>query len=107
MTAFWAAAVVSIFEDTIARITALAVFLPVVAGQGGNAGNQSLAVVMRGLVLREIPREKIWKLISKESTIGFINGVTIGIVTAFTAWIWYGNGMLGVVIGLAMIVNLF
>ncbi len=106
LTAFWAAAVVAIFEDTIARITALAVFLPVVAGQGGNAGNQSLAVVMRGLVLREIPREKVWKLIAKESTIGLINGITIGFVTAFIAWIWYGNGMLGVVIGMAMIVNL-
>ena len=66
LTAFWAAAVVAVFEDTIARITALAVFLPVVAGQGGNAGNQSLAVVMRGLVLREIPREKVWTLIVKE-----------------------------------------
>lgn len=106
LTAFMAAAVVAIFEDTIAQITALAVFLPVVAGQGGNAGAQSLAVVMRGLVMREIPREKFWKLISKETKIGLINGVTIGLVTAAVAWLWYGNYMLGVVIGLAMIVNL-
>jgi magnesium transporter len=106
LTAFLAAAVVAIFEDTIAQITALAVFLPVVAGQGGNAGNQSLAVVMRGLVMREIPRKKFWKLIAKESTIGLINGITIGIVTAGIAWLWYDNGVLGIVIGLAMIVNL-
>lgn len=106
LTAFLAAAVVAIFEDTIAQITALAVFLPVVAGQGGNAGNQSLAVVMRGLVMREIPTEKFWKLIAKESKIGLINGLTIGAVTSAIAWIWYKNVMLGVVIGLAMIVNL-
>ncbi len=107
LTAFLAAAVVAVFESTIARITALAVFLPVVAGQGGNAGNQSLAVVMRGLVMREIPRERVWNLIAKESAIGFINGITIGLVTALIAWVWYGNGMLGLVIGAAMIVNLF
>ncbi|MGH8016558.1 MAG: magnesium transporter [Candidatus Zixiibacteriota bacterium] len=76
------------------------------AGQGGNAGNQSLAVVMRGLVMREIPRDKFWKLISKEATIGLVNGLTIGVVTAGIAWLWYGNAVLGVVIGLAMIVNL-
>lgn len=107
LTAFLAASVVAVFEDTIARITALAVFLPVVAGQGGNAGNQSLAVVMRGIVMREIPPSKVWNLVAKESTIGLINGVTIGLVTALIAWVWYGNGMLGVVIGTAMIVNLF
>jgi magnesium transporter len=106
LTAFLAAAVVAIFEDTIAQITALAVFLPVVAGQGGNAGAQSLAVVMRGLVMREIPREKFWKLISKESKIGLVNGISIGLITALVAWLWYDNAMLGVVIGLAMIVNL-
>ena len=64
-TAFLAAAVVAMFEDVIAKITILAVFLPVVAGQGGNAGAQSLAVVMRGLVMREIPREKVRRLHSK------------------------------------------
>jgi magnesium transporter len=58
-TAFLAAAVVALFEDIIARITVLAVFLPVVAGQGGNAGAQSLAIVMRGLVMREIPKSRV------------------------------------------------
>jgi len=106
LTAFLAAGVVSLFESTIAQITALAVFLPVVAGQGGNAGNQSLAIVMRGLVLREIPKGKVWKLIAKETLIGLINGVSIGLVTSLIAWVWYGNAILGVVIGLAMIVNL-
>jgi len=106
LTAFLAAAVVAIFEDTIAQITMLAVFLPVVAGQGGNAGAQSLAVVMRGLVMREIPREKYWSLILKEVKVGVINGLVIGAVTGVVAYIWYDNFVLGIVITLAMIVNL-
>ena len=105
-TAFLAAAVVALFEDTIAKITVLAVYLPVVAGQGGNAGAQSLAVVMRGLVMREIPERDVKKLVWKESKIGVINGIVIGLVTAGIAWMWQGNPFLGLVIGLAMIVNL-
>lgn len=105
-TAFLAASVVAFFEDTIAKITILAVYLPVVAGQGGNAGAQSLAVVMRGIVMREIPQQDSKRLIWKESCLGVVNGVVIGLVTALVAWFWQGNGYLGLVIGLAMIVNL-
>ena len=105
-TAFLAAAVVALFENVIARITVLAVFLPVVAGQGGNAGAQSLAVVMRGLVMREIPRRRVMQLILKETWIGGINGVVIGVVTAFVAWLWHGSPFLGIVVGMAMLINL-
>lgn len=106
LTAFMAAGVVAIFEDIIARITILAVFLPVVAGQGGNAGAQSLAVVMRGLVMREIPRDRVKALLLKETLIGGLSGAIIGLVTAGIAWAWHGNPVLGVVIGLAMITNM-
>lgn len=106
-TAFLAAFVVSLFEDTIARITILAVFLPVVAGQGGNAGAQSLAIVMRGLVMREIPRKRVPALVTKEALLGLTTGTVTGIVTGLIAWFWQGNPALGVVIGLGMIVNLF
>ena len=105
-TAFLAAAVVALFEGIIAKLTVLAVFLPVVAGQGGNAGAQSLAVVMRGIVMREIPKNKQLALIMKEGKLGAINGAIIGVVTALVAWIWYGNPYLGLVIGLGMLVNL-
>ncbi len=105
-TAFLAAFVVAIFEDIIAKITVLAVLLPVVAGQGGNAGAQSLAVVMRGLVMREIPPEKVKKLVLKETAIGAINGVVVGLVTAVIAGFWQGKAVLGLVIGLGMFVNL-
>jgi magnesium transporter len=106
VTAFMAAAVVAVFEGIIAKITVLAVFLPVVAGQGGNAGAQSLAVVMRGIVMREIPPNKRLTLVIKEGKLGAINGVIIGLVTAVVAWVWKGNPYLGVVIGLGMLVNL-
>jgi len=106
-TAFLAAAVVALFEGIIAKITILAVFLPVVAGQGGNAGAQSLAVVMRGIVMREIPKGKALSLILKEGRLGAINGTIFGVVTAAVAWLWYGNPYLGIVIGLGMLVNLF
>lgn len=105
-TAFLAAWVVSLFESTIARITVLAVYLPVVAGQGGNAGAQSLAVVIRGMVMREIPSRKIGRLILKEAGIGLISGLVIGAVTSLIAWVWHGNPYLGLVVALAMIVNL-
>jgi Mg2+ transporter (mgtE) len=105
-TAFAAAGVVAIFEDIIHQITVLAVFLPVVAGQGGNSGAQTLAVVMRGLVMREIPKGRFKKLILKEGLVGCINGVVIGIVTGLIAWLWRDNPFLGIVIGMGMIVNL-
>jgi len=106
VTAFMAAGVVAMFEGIIAKLTVLAVFLPVVAGQGGNAGAQSLAVVMRGIVMREIPKDKRIQLVLKEGKIGAINGVVIGLVTAAVAWVWYGSPYLGIVIGLGMVVNL-
>jgi len=106
LTAFMAASVVAFFEDIIAKITILAVFLPVVAGQGGNGGAQSLAIVMRGLVMREIPKKKSLQLIMKESLVGLIGGVVTGLVTAMIAWGWFGNPYLGRVVGLGMMVTM-
>ena len=105
-TAFLAAGVVGLFQGVISRVTLLAVFLPVVAGQGGNAGAQSLAVVIRGLAMREIPPGKARLLIAKETIVGLVNGLVIGLVVALVAWGWKGSPALGLVIGLAMVVNL-
>jgi magnesium transporter len=105
-TAFLAGAVVALFESTIAKLTVLAIFLPIVAGQAGNGGAQSLAVVMRGLVMREISMRDFPKLLWKEMLLGLINGIAIGIVTAAIAYIWKGDPTLGLVVCLAMIINL-
>lgn len=105
-TAFLAAAVVGLFEDTIARITALAIFLPVVAGQSGNTGSQALAVCMRGLALREIQTRHWLKVMRKEATVGFVNGCLVAITTALVAYIWMGSYGLSVVIAVAMVASM-
>jgi magnesium transporter len=102
LTAFAASAVVGLFEDTIARFTALAVLLPVVAGQSGNTGAQAMAVTMRGLALREIRAWHWWRVVRKELAVGFTNGITIALVTAGGVWVWSRSAGLAAVIGIAM-----
>jgi len=105
-TAFLAAAVVGLFESTIAQYTALAVLLPVVAGQSGNTGAQALAVTMRGLALREI-RARHWpRVIFKEMSAGFWNGVAIAATTSLGVWAWSGSPGLAGVIGVSMILSM-
>jgi len=105
-TAFLAAAVVGIFEDTIAQFTALAVLLPVVAGQSGNTGSQALAVTMRGLALREIRARHWLRVTMKEVTAGALNGVAVAIVTSLAVLVWSGSAGLMAVIGVAMVVSM-
>jgi magnesium transporter len=106
LTAFAAAAVVGIFEGTIQKVTALAVLLPIVSGQGGNTGAQALAVVMRGIALREILTGATKRVIVKETMGGLLNGVAIAVVTSAAVWIWSRNWGIAIVIGLAMIINM-
>lgn len=103
-TAFLAAFVVGLFEGTIAQFTALAVLLPVVAGQSGNAGMQALAVSMRGIALREIGPSAWPRLIVKEAGTGIINGLAIAAVTMVGVFIWSRSLGLVLVIGLAMVI---
>lgn len=106
LTAFMASGVVAMFEGVIARVTALAVFLPIVAGQGGNGGAQSLAVVIRGLALNQVPNGMAWKIIKKETLAGLINGFAVGVVTALVIWPWTHNAYFGLIIFFAMIGNM-
>ena len=106
LTAFIASAVVGFFEDTIAKVTALAVLLPVVAGQSGNTGAQAMAVTMRSLALREV-RVKQWlKILFKELRVGFINGVAVAVVTGLCVYFWSQSFPLGVVMTVAMIFSM-
>lgn len=106
LTAFLAAAVVGVFENTIAQFTALAVLLPVVAGQSGNAGAQALAVTMRGLVLREISLRHWPRVVSKEMVVGLLNGVAIAATTALGVYIWSRSVGLCLVIAISMIISM-
>lgn len=105
-TAFLAASVVGLFEDTIARFTALAVLLPVVAGQSGNAGAQALAVTMRGLALREISSRHLPRVVWKEVNVGVLNGLAVAAVCALAVWLWSGSAGLVAVISIAMVVSM-
>jgi magnesium transporter len=106
LTAFIASAVVGMFEDTIAKITALAVLLPVVAGQSGNTGAQAMAVTMRGLALREVRVRQWLKMVFKELRVGLINGTAIAIVTGAAVYFWSKNLPLAIVMTVAMILSM-
>lgn len=106
VTAFMAASVVAAFEGTIEQATALAVFMPIVAGMGGNAATQTLTVIVRGLALGELSWANARKTLLKEAAIGLGNGVTLGVVAALVAWVTKGNPVLGLLLGMAMVCNM-
>lgn len=106
VTAFLAAAVVGIFEGTIARFTALAVLLPVVAGQSGNTGAQALAVTMRALAMREIRIGQWRRVIRKEAGVALINGVAVSLTTAAGVFLWSRSFGLALVIGISMVLSM-
>ncbi len=106
VTAFVAASVVALFEGTISRVTALAVFMPIVAGMGGNAATQTLTVIVRGLALGELSWGNAQKALVKETLIGIGSGLTLGIVAALVAWVTKGAPMIGLLLGLAMLCNM-
>ena len=107
VTAFLAASVVALFEGTIKQWSVLAVFMPVVAGMGGNAAMQTLTVIVRGIALGELTWANSRKALLKEALVGIGNGVGCGIVAALVVWVWQGNGWLGLIIGVAMVINMF
>ena len=101
-----AASVVNFFRETIEQIVALAVLMPVIAALGGNVGNQAVTVTVRRLALGEISWQYAKEILSKEVYIGVINGVIVGLMVGTVAYFWFQIPMLGVVIGLAIIINL-
>jgi magnesium transporter len=105
-TAFLASAVIGLFEGIIERVTALAVLLPIVAGQGGNTGAQSLAVVIRGIALRELGPGTDRRVMLKEAVAALLNGLAVAVVTGIAVFVWDGRPGLVLVIALAMVVNM-
>ena len=106
VTAILASLVIGLFQDTINSMVALAVLMPIVASMGGNAGTQTLTVVVRQLALGEIATDDAIRIIKKEVVISLMNGGIFALVMGAIAWIWFDMPLLGVVIGLSMIINL-
>jgi magnesium transporter len=107
VTAILASLVVYAFSGAIRRVVALAVLMPIVAGMGGNAAIQTLTVTVRGLALGELTWANSRRVIVKEVFVGLGNGLLQGLVTGAMAWVWYRQAVLGIIITLAMIINMF
>ncbi len=106
-TALLVSSVVGIFEKTISQLSVLAVLMPIVAGLGGNSGTQTLTVITRGIALGELTIHNTWKALFKEISVGTINGFIIGAFAMGIATVLKGNYMLGAVLGISMVCNMF
>ena len=106
-TSIIASIVISLFEDALTAIVALAVLMPIIASMGGNAATQSMTVAVRALATRDLTSSNALRVIRRESVAGLLNGIIFAVVMGVVGVIWFGSPMLGVVIGAAMVVNLF
>ncbi|PLX91295.1 MAG: magnesium transporter [Desulfuromonas sp.] len=100
-----AASVIALYQDTLSAVIALAVFLPMVSDMSGCSGNQAVAVSMRELSLGLIRPKEVMRVLSKEASLGILNGITLGVLLALIAYLWKGNAFLGLVVGGALAVN--
>jgi magnesium transporter len=106
LTALFASWVISNFEAIFEQVAVLAVFQSVVAGLGGNAGTQSLAIAVRAIALGEISLRDIWRTIFKEAVTGIIQGISVGLIAGIGVYLWRGSPWLGFILGMALIGNM-
>ena len=106
MTAVVASVVIGLFEAAIEKVVALAILMPIVASMGANAGTQTLTVAVRAIAVKELTASNALKIITKETLIGGINGIIFAIIISLISIYWFENLLLGLIIGLAMILNL-
>ena len=106
VTAFMASSVLGMFEGQLEKMVALAVLVPIVASQGGNAATQTMTVAVRALATRELSSSNAMRVAMREVTVGMLNGVAFGILTGIGAGVWFESAGIGVVIALAMVTNL-
>ncbi|HBF61264.1 MAG TPA: magnesium transporter, partial [Methyloceanibacter sp.] len=107
VTAIVASIVISFFEATIEQMVALAVLMPIVASMGGNAGTQTMTVAVRALATHDLGPANAMRVIWRECAVGLLNGLLFAVIMAAIAYFWFGSDGLGLVIGVAMVVNLF
>jgi magnesium transporter len=106
VTASLASFIISRFENVIAKMVTLAVLMPIVAGIGGNAGTQTLAVTVRALATNQLTASNTWRAVRREIAIALLNGVSVAVVIAVAVSLIFGDWHLGLVIGLAMMANI-
>ncbi len=106
LTAIMASIVIGFFELSLSKIVALAVLMPIVASMGGNAGTQTLTVVVRALATKELTSVNMWRVFNREVLIGLMNGLSFALITAGITWAWFRDWQLALVIALAMTINL-
>ncbi|HUF86972.1 MAG TPA: magnesium transporter [Thermohalobaculum sp.] len=106
VTAILAAAVIGVFEDTIQRVVALAILMPIVASMGGIAGTQSLTVAVRALATRDLTATNAYRVIMREAGAGVINGLVFAVLMGGVAWAWFGQPAIGGLIAVAMVINM-
>ncbi|MEM8978570.1 MAG: magnesium transporter [Pseudomonadota bacterium] len=106
VTAILASLVIAQFEDVISQFVALAVLMPIVASMGGNAGTQSLTVAVRSIATKDLTAANVWRVIRRECLVGLVNGVIFAVVMGIVGILWFGSPMLGLVIAIAMVINL-
>ncbi|HHY48955.1 MAG TPA: magnesium transporter, partial [Alphaproteobacteria bacterium] len=106
ITAVLASLVIGLFDATIEQMVALAVLMPIVASMGGNAGTQTMTITVRAIALRELDRSRMARLIVREMSAGFLNGAIFATLIGVATAVRFANFELGIVIGLAMIMNM-
>ena len=97
---------IGFFQESIEKVVALAVLMPIVASMGGNAGTQTLTVSVRALAVKELTPSNAVKIVLKETFIGGINGIIFAIIISLVSMYWFQDGLLGLIIGFAMVLNL-
>ena len=107
ITAVLASAVIGLFDATIEQMVALAILMPIVASMGGNAGTQTMTVAVRALATKELGAVNAWRVIMREGLVGIFNGMVFAIIIGITAYVWFWNANLGIVIAVAMVFNMF
>lgn len=105
-TAILASWVIMQFEAAIAELVALAILMPIIASMGGNAGTQSLTVAVRALATKDLTRANVWRVIRREVLVGLVNGVVFAVVMGWVGVLWFGSPLLGLVIAMALLINM-
>ncbi len=106
LTAILASVVIAIFQGTIEQIVMLAVLMPIAASMGGNAGTQTLTVVVRAIAMKDLTSANAWRVVSKEVLVGVFNGVSFAAIVGIVAWVWSGDGAIGLVMAASMTVTM-